>query len=389
MGIEPFCIAPWMHLHLEQTGLVRPCCMYLGEWADYLGNINEQTWEEIWKGERFQNIRKKFLEATSVPETCVRCIQYEEAGGYSLRRGCRLLVPTIGVPAYIEKPKIVSLDIRLSSICSGACCQCNEWNSTAWARELGKEPIGLTDQGIQNVLDLVRQNKNSIRKIAIAGGETLMIPSTFEILDILKERGFAGDIALFFNTNGALTGVDGYNIFDFLNYFTQITAEVSLDAVGKAAEYIRYNIPWKKVETNLEQYYKWFKSNPLKARLTVHPTVFVHSVLRIPEMLEFLDERYPDIEVIPGNFLNEPKYFDLQRVPQDLKDFIVEKLEEWEKRLKIERSKTYVRSMINYLQAQTDKEPMWEECKKQIEILDTRRHNSFLEINPEFKPWFE
>jgi len=48
---QHFCILPWIHLHVAQNGKVSPCCNN----NRFLGNVQENSIEEIWKGKKFED----------------------------------------------------------------------------------------------------------------------------------------------------------------------------------------------------------------------------------------------------------------------------------------------------------------------------------------------
>src|SRR5437016_1439173 len=51
------CAFPFVQLSTHPTGRIVPCC-----WNDYnLGNIREQSIEEIWNSEKMQHLRSEFL----------------------------------------------------------------------------------------------------------------------------------------------------------------------------------------------------------------------------------------------------------------------------------------------------------------------------------------
>jgi len=68
LGFRKGCAIPWMHTFISHEGDVHPCCI-----ADVLmGNIYRQPFEEIWRGEAYQDFRRK-LKSTAPPDICWRC----------------------------------------------------------------------------------------------------------------------------------------------------------------------------------------------------------------------------------------------------------------------------------------------------------------------------
>ena len=62
------CQMPWNGLMVESNGLAKVCCYT----SPYIGNLNEQTLDEIWNGEPAKVLRRSFLEGRP-PEGCRNC----------------------------------------------------------------------------------------------------------------------------------------------------------------------------------------------------------------------------------------------------------------------------------------------------------------------------
>ncbi len=65
------CLAPWLHLFLAWDGAAYLCCMTNGR-IEPLGNVRSGAVAEIFRGERFQAIRREFLAGRALP-ACHRC----------------------------------------------------------------------------------------------------------------------------------------------------------------------------------------------------------------------------------------------------------------------------------------------------------------------------
>jgi radical SAM protein with 4Fe4S-binding SPASM domain len=69
---KPWCALPFNSLHVWSDGNVTPCCAFLGKNL-VVGNVAEESLEEIWKGERLGEIRRQFRTGQLNP-TCQLCI---------------------------------------------------------------------------------------------------------------------------------------------------------------------------------------------------------------------------------------------------------------------------------------------------------------------------
>ena len=63
------CTAPWKVLHARADGSVRTCCTL----RQSMGNLTQQSIEEVWNGEAYVRLRRAFLTQSGIPGTCYRC----------------------------------------------------------------------------------------------------------------------------------------------------------------------------------------------------------------------------------------------------------------------------------------------------------------------------
>lgn len=54
----PACGNPWTHVHVKEDGLVYPCCFS----DEVMGDLRKQSFEEIWNGEKYQDLRRSLSE---------------------------------------------------------------------------------------------------------------------------------------------------------------------------------------------------------------------------------------------------------------------------------------------------------------------------------------
>lgn len=64
------CFAPWLHTFVDWAGNVFPCCMARGHTAP-LGNVRRESMPEIFGGEAYKALRRRFL--AERPAVCGRC----------------------------------------------------------------------------------------------------------------------------------------------------------------------------------------------------------------------------------------------------------------------------------------------------------------------------
>ena len=71
------CLRPWILMYVTANGTSLPCCISPFAAADFqsiiLGNVFEQSLEEIWNGERYRELRGAVLSRAPAPWPCQHC----------------------------------------------------------------------------------------------------------------------------------------------------------------------------------------------------------------------------------------------------------------------------------------------------------------------------
>ena len=81
---EAFCMKPWVHLFVSQFGTVVPCCLTSWEKDQALGDVNEESIQEIWNGTEMKRFRRKMM-ADKPDSRCHQCYENEKNGLKSKR----------------------------------------------------------------------------------------------------------------------------------------------------------------------------------------------------------------------------------------------------------------------------------------------------------------
>ncbi|MFN8472700.1 MAG: SPASM domain-containing protein [Anaerolineae bacterium] len=68
------CRYPWTSAYILANGDVHPCCASLASGGYKLGNVFDESFDDIWWGERYQEFRRQLTDATSPwPDPCAVC----------------------------------------------------------------------------------------------------------------------------------------------------------------------------------------------------------------------------------------------------------------------------------------------------------------------------
>jgi radical SAM protein with 4Fe4S-binding SPASM domain len=69
------CDWPWSGAYISYQGAAMPCCMISTPDRMNFGNLNDQTLEELWNGDRYEQFRQQ-LDSEHPPEICASCSIY-------------------------------------------------------------------------------------------------------------------------------------------------------------------------------------------------------------------------------------------------------------------------------------------------------------------------
>lgn len=74
LSSNSFCILPFVHTCIWQSGQAQPCCINITN----LGDVKKQSIEEIYSSNNkaLINLRKEFL-TDKLPESCFKCKEVE------------------------------------------------------------------------------------------------------------------------------------------------------------------------------------------------------------------------------------------------------------------------------------------------------------------------
>lgn len=415
---KTFCLHPFTGLATREDGAIQACCR-----SHPVGWIQDQTLEEIWNNDTMLRIRKQVLHS-EWPKECHACQLAESNGVESLRqRHIEPKIPESRVtlypnaldalqPDYSMPFEIPTMEIKLNNLCNLKCRMCHPMDSTSWndwdqVEEFYKKENNFMVKVIQDLnlknkpyLDKFEDNPHwwasfekllpYFRRVEFAGGEPLMDPQHYRILDMLKPYG--RNIEIKYATNGTTLGIKGgRNIHDYWTHFKSVAVNISIDGVGQVYNYIRGNGDYSDVVSNLKE----IQQIPNVRRIVGAVAVQVSNVLILDKMIEeFLDKLGI---IFYTNMVNYPNVLCPQVLPKELKLLAIEKLEAVKERVKdfrlvkeqpvlLEITRNQIQGVINFLRAK-DQSEKWQDCIEFNRRLDTSRNQSFLDVTPEFKPY--
>ena len=316
-------MAPWSHLTLQPNGDIHPCCTF--DLTQPVGNINSDSLKDAWNSQTMRDLRLSML-SNQEHKGCARCNQFTKAGAESYRDSFnekfshhKHMVDTTTEDGVVDDFNLVFLDVRFSNLCNMKCRMCGPHYSSQWAEEqkLDKNLIGVDTK---NIWDDIQQILPKLEQVYFAGGEPLIMEQHYRLLDMLDDIQHYPN--LIYNSNGSKLALKDYHVRDYWHKFQNVRFNVSIDAIGKKAEYFRHGQPWHQVESNLDYITKNLPHVCIEPSITVN----IFNILDINELvLYFLNKGiYPRL----SNILTYPDYLSATILPESVKTIVVTRLEE-------------------------------------------------------------
>jgi MoaA/NifB/PqqE/SkfB family radical SAM enzyme len=405
---------PFTGLATREDGAVKVCCRSLP-----VGNIKCQSLEEIWNNDTMRKVRFQVLN-NERPDVCKPCFDLEDQGVESLRqRHINGIIPEARINLYpnallqeILPFEFPTIEIKLNNLCNLKCRMCNPLDSTNWKdwdkvepfykkennylvgtiRELVDTPgkyIGTFDDS-DNWWTSFEKLLPHFRRVEFAGGEPLMDPQHYRILDMLKPYG--KNIEIKYATNGTTLGINkGRTIHDYWPHFRSVAVNVSMDGIHDVYNYIRGNGDFNQVEENIKE----IKKIPNVSRVVGAFTAQAGNVLQAAECIDYFINKM-DI-IFYSHRVSYPNCLSAQVLPQELKEIAIQRLQEVKLRVDTwdavkkdvllgKVTHQQIQDNINYLQA-TDQNNLWQDFLDFNLALDSTRNQSLLSVMPEFKKY--
>ena len=361
------CPLPWIHLATRPNGDVRLCCTANASGAGEedikdvglvkqhgrIMNLQHDTIAEVWNSDYMKTVRLQML-AGEAPPSCTKCYQEEASGIVSKRQWEgevwkeRLDISNIMMSTSEDGSIPVNIpyfDLRLGNMCQLKCIMCSPHDSSSWIKEWKLQypkykTIELKqDQSWDSDFDYtwyrkgsfledMRSNAYNIRELYFAGGEPLLIPEHYKILEFMVGTGAAKLCVLRYNSNGLELPE---KLFELWSHFKEVKFNFSIDAFGERNDYIRYPSKWDDVVANLER----MDDTPDNITVNIACAVQLLNVLYVPELIHWKDSKnFKKINMPPygaglvgTHLVYLPSYLNVRVLPAYLKAKVAKRIE--------------------------------------------------------------
>jgi hypothetical protein len=195
---------------------------------------------EFWHG----TVRSKAVDDMSNGNTvkgCDECYANEKNNNTSMRLKYNIYNET---PSR-DLPTMVDLDF--SNLCNLKCIMCSPGRSSELAKDRGDPNNGVRSISLDLIDDLVSISDN-IQHMTIQGGEASVMKEYSYYFECLDQKNMLRNIDLQVITNATNVNMKFYRL---LERFKSVRLSVSVDAFGKANNYIRWPSKFEQIEKNL------------------------------------------------------------------------------------------------------------------------------------------
>lgn len=412
---KTFCLHPFTGLATREDGAICACCR-----SHPVGDITTDTLSDIWNNDTMKRIRKQVLN-NERPKECEPCFSLEDQGVMSLRqRHINPVIPESRVLLYPNAMRELrsdytmpfefpTMELKLNNLCNLKCRMCHPMDSTSWndweviekyykkenniiydiveEHNLKSKPLLDEFEGNRNFWGDFTKLLPYFRRLEFAGGEPLMDPQHYDILDMLAPYG--DNIEIKYATNLTMLGKGKRHIDYYWPKFKSVAVNVSIDGYMDSYEYIRGNAKWKVMIDNVRAIQRIKNVRRVVGAVTVQ----VSNIMVLDKMIEyFLD----DLGIIfHSHRVSYPNLLSIQCLPQGLKDKAIENLERVRGKVvnfkMVKQDDTlYKYTMdqidhnINFLRAK-DLSHLWPDTLEFNRRLDVSRNQSFFDVTPEFR----
>ncbi len=384
---DNFCVMPFVHGFVTPN-ILSPCCAYTND-------IKLNSKKQYWTSDQLHGIQQNMLDNVR-DSGCQVCWKKEDRGFSSLRQHSNEIyakeLKDVKEGKIPENP--MYLDLRLGNLCNLKCRMCiSDWSSQIAGEILDNPNEDWIDTPTQKVIGLDNDTWETIEKwipyvkrVFMTGGEPTIIKRNLDYIDKIIESKFAKEVELIFTTNA--TNIN-QKFIDKSKEFKSVSFNVSIDAVGELANYIRNPSDWTTIENNMQ------KLNQAGMGVSFNTTIQWLNMTRLNEIFDYIENCNIGFGGVWFQLVTDPYYLDPIFAPTFMKEKCINDIEKFLHRPFLSESKynnilfgQLKQSLIetkNFLVKNLHNVKHQKEFLKRMEILDRLRGQSLFQALPELK----
>jgi organic radical activating enzyme len=400
---DAWCPEPWVDLSSDTGAHYKLCCVS----APLPYTIHEVAPLAHWNSANMRAARRAMLDGdrASLRTLCESCQAREDGATASRRQGrIKEVMANPRLSAIVDNAVAASVaagdgsapatyfervDLRVNgNLCNLRCVTCSPQSSSAIGEE--QQRLGVLQPGLPTLVlplaDTTAANREQFwrdlravlprsESIYFAGGEPFMSEAHYAVLDLALELKLADVLRLSYSTNLTVLGIAGRSITRYLNQFARVSVCVSLDNLYAKNDYIRFGSRFAHVVQNV----KALAASCPHVDLQPSTCVSIYNVLDLPAIHEFCTDLTGTHSFV--NILTTPRRLRATHLPPPLRTLALERLSaagdpfdaprRWVEHADPNEQTGGFADFVAY-----------------CEYLDRARGTRFLDIYPEFAPYF-
>jgi len=267
-----FCYAPFRSVFVSYNGRVSPCYACKAE-----ASLKQQSLEEIWKGESFENLRKQ-LSRGIIPDECSFCRGHLKNGNYGSILAAKYdhhAAPNKGFPAIME--------LELGNECNLECVMCcGELSSSIRNHREQKSPVeSIVGEDFMQQFDFCLPR---LRAAEFTGGDPFLIPVYEKLWERIEQVNPGMDLLITTNANTMNEKVRA-----LLKKNLKLSFNISIDSLQKPVyEKIRQNARFENALANIGIFANYAHNHHTSVGFLVCPLQL--NRFELHDFIEFADQ---------------------------------------------------------------------------------------------------
>lgn len=322
MSQNPLCSLPFVQVHVKSDGSFRECCQ-----TNPQLDGQESKVIDWWYHNADLNEFRASLIKPKLPTKCSNCELQESVINSSYRieinKQTNIKDSTINFPSRWH--------ICFSNKCNLACWTCSETFSSVIEKQkhrLGKIDIiesidskfnKLWDSDLKDKI-LESYNHHDIINLSFLGGEPTYNKKLLDFLKYLIDNNLSNRTRLELTTNGTQPLDKIHQLLD-KKVWKYISVFISIDAIGKKAEWVRYGSVWKNIDDNVN------KIKDLVEYCEIQSTISILNIANITDVYDYAKSQ--GLKFTPS-LVSDPEFMNLKS--WDGNNLVAGRLEEFRSR---------------------------------------------------------
>ena len=381
---DNFCIMPFIHSFITPN-TISPCCAYTNP-------IKLNSKSQYWESQQLRNIQNNMLN-NNRDAGCAICWKKEDRGYSSLRQHSNQIYfdHIEQTKQGIKNKQPMYLDLRLGNLCNLKCRMCiSEWSSQIADEIISNPNEDWIDTPSQKIIELdddawklLNQWIPHVKRVFMTGGEPTIIKRNIEYMEKIISTGHSENVDLIFTTNA--TNVN-HAFLDLANNFKSVSYNVSMDAVGDLARYIRYPSNWETIEENLKN---------IEHGVSLNTTIQWLNMTRLNEIFDYIEHCQIPFGGVWFQLVTDPAYLDPIYAPRFMKEKCISDIDNFLNKSFLKQEKfnnilygeltQSLRQTKQFLTENIDRVKYVEEFLRRMEILDRLRGQKLFDVLPELR----